>query len=455
MGLVAVVSAGLALGETLLAAEDGVMPEVAALLAKTDELVKSGDKDAVRRHFAALWAETSPAWADAYRQVADLSLARINPFDPRTGDDVVAARKDVDARLAALGARLALIKQSRVQALTEIGDTVGDIDSVEAQACGALLSQENAVLAARVTAHGVGESRGPGDLPPREIARRLEAAAAKGLDAGQAEVRAVLASVGKGGESMEIVRALAKSYAGTVEVFLSTTADHAAALKSLTSVVEACPVVPDLWAQRSRARLRGGDITGAMGDLIVALVMEPANAAALTARTEFNATSRGPGDISLEPADETRLAQAALYLGLGGKPEGENDRVAAAARRNFGRKLMACSFLPDPAARKAALDGVLDQYRKNGTLRCAELLETIEKFDGERQAAANDVRAMLAVFNRRGPILAPEPAYWRMRFGLFLALDQKAAAEAALDVGAALEPGAAWVTEARGVLSKR
>lgn len=191
-----------------------------------------------------------------------------------------------------------------------------------------------------------------------------------------------------------------------------------------------------------------------MRDLIVALSIAPDCEGAKTAREEFNAMPRGVGQVYLEPVDEVRLAGVGLSVLFGGMPKGEGERVASAARRNFGRRLLACSFLPDPAERKAALAWVLEHNRENGDLRCQAFLDAVNTMDGELKTAGGDARAVFAVHNRHAPVLAPEAAYWRMRCALMVAIGQKVAAQAAIDVAEALDPKADWLEGARAEAEK-
>lgn len=417
-----------------------------------EAVVAQGDKAAAHTAMQALWDEVVPPLAAAHAKAADLHLALFNPFDPATAEQVEAELAPVQAELKRLSKNNSLLRQSRPDQLERLGETADDNATLAGKLYTVALQQQT-LLSMHGLVNLAGTAAKESAAPsPGALYQRLEAAAASQDEVPSVAVQIAVEEIGSGLRPDAEMIERADDFADTLGYIRSMLLDHVTALEALDYALTVCPGSAPLWAQRAQVRVTAGDAAGAYRDILIASAIDEEAEPVQAAKKAFMDVPSRVDQVYLEPVNEAQLAGVALSLAFGGTASGENDLIAAAARRNFGRRIYAASLLKQRDERQAALAWVVSHGRENGTLPCQALKDALAGWEEENAAAGNSVPAILAVHNRHIGVLAGIAPFWKIRFNLFLEIGRKDDAQAALDVAEALQPDADWLPDAKARL---
>ncbi len=407
----------------------------------------TGQKEKAAELRARLW-ESYDAELFARRcQLADLSLAALNPFiapeDRKAAADSLGATVAQIARLstfhspdAAERARhLELAGQRPTDAQRERADTHATLKKIREQ------------LARETLAHPEVANL------LRDLVAQLTRTAAAKQPLGEilTQVRALPSS---GDAYQNLTQKFAEP--DVIEALFHRTGESLALEATLTALIAADPANATFWLARARARAQLGWRVGATLDLTVAVNIQHdvPGADALTKRLKETPVSVAAlCQEWVDPENANEVMRQHRMAQMGDLPITELapalERTARAAVRNRARRLYATSFMNKPELRARALPLIAEDNPVPPLLFPFIGPELGQQYEAELAAAGNDRAKHFAVHQRYAGILGLTEGFWHKQISLLLVLRENTAALAATDIAGAMFAEAEWVKEAR------
>ncbi len=407
----------------------------------------SGQKEKAAALRAALWERYDAELSARRCQLADTSLAALNPFLPAADRKAAAdALAPAIQQLAELSTFVSPDPGARFHHLEQAGGRPTDAQRAQAETH-ATLRQIREQLSLEALAHPEVAA-----LRRDLVAKLSHAAAAK---QSLAEHLATARELPVASEALEnLTRKFAEP--DLIEELYRRTGESLALEATLTALIEAAPANEVFWLARARARQQLGWRAGAILDLTVAanITPNPPGSEALTKflkETPVSVTAVCQEwvdpDHALEVMRQHRMAQ------MGGLPVTELapalERTARAAVRNRARRLYATSFVNKPETRQRAIPLIAEANPVPPGLFPFVGPELGQQYEAELAAAGNDGARHIAIQQRYAALFGVTEAFWHHQISLLLGTGQNAAAFAATDIAGAMFADAAWIKEAR------
>jgi len=412
----------------------------------------TGQKEKAAELRARLWERYDAELVARRCQLADLSLAALNPFIPaeerKAAADSLGATVAQIARLSTFHTpdaaervrHLELAGQRPTEAQRERADTHATLKKIREQ------------LAREALAHPE-----IADLLRDLVAQLTRAAAAKQpLGEILTQVRALPSS---GDAYQNLTQRFAEP--GLIEALFLRTGESLALEATLTALIAADPANATFWLARARARAQLGWRAGATLDLTVAVNIQRdvPGADALTQRlkeTPVSVAALCQEWVDPESANEVirqhRMAQMGGLPVTGLAPALE--RTARAAVRNRARRLYATSFVNKPELRARAIRLIAEENPLPPGLFPFVGPELGQQYEAALAAAGNDRAKHFAIQQGYAAIFGITEGFWHKQIALLLALREDTAAFAATDVATAVAPQADWLPLARQQLER-
>lgn len=407
----------------------------------------TGQKEKAAELRAKLWERYDAELAARRCQLADLSLAALNPFIP--AEERKAANDALGSTVAQL-AKLSIFSSpdaaDRVRQIELSGQRATDAQRERADTH-ATLKKIRDQLALTALSHPEVTNL------LRDLVAQLTRTAAAKQPLGE-----ILTQIRALPSSGDAYKNLTEKFSqpDVIEALFHRTGESLALEATLTALIEADPANATFWLARARARQKLGWRAGATLDLTVAVNIQRdvPGADALTKRIKETPVSVGAVcqewveyETALEVMRQHRIAQMAEQPFAELIPALE--RTARAAVRNRARRLYATSFVGKPELRARALPLIAEENPLSPLLFPFIGPELGQQYEAELAAAGNDRAKHFAVHQRYAGILGLTEGFWHKQISLLLALRENTAALAATDIAGAMFAEAEWVKEAR------
>ncbi len=396
---------------------------------------------------ATLWARYDAELSARRCQLADYSLAALNPYLPV---------EERQAAAAALAPAVAALARLSVFASPDAAERASHLERAGQRPTEA--QRERAETHA--TLKKIRQQLSLEALRHIEIAhlRRDVVAQLTRTAAAQQPLAPVIAQARELPTSGDTFKNLTEKFAqpDLIEALFHRTGESLALEATLTVLIEADPANAIFWLSRARARLQLGWRAGAILDLAIASNLEPGLAGIAALSRSINETPPSVSAICQEWVDPEnaqeiirlhRAAEASRQPIVPLSPDLEG--TARAAVRNPARRLYATSFLNHAGRRARALALIAQFNPLPAGLFPSVGPELGQQYEAELTAAGNDVAKHFAIQQRYAALFGITEAFWHKQITLLLATGQNTATLAATDVAGAMFAAASWVKEAR------